>query len=51
MKREIEKMYKRQKSRRIKAVAVCIITFVMTMTVISIFLGNPFPHKENVLFL
>lgn len=51
MKRQIEKMYKIQKNRRIKAVTVSIIVFIITMIVISIFLGNPFPHKGNIVFL
>lgn len=51
MKKQIEEMYKKQRNSRAKAGAICILVFVMTMGIISIFFGNPFPHKGKILLL
>ena len=49
MNKQIEEMYKKQKNRRLKAVVTGIVIYTVMMSGISVFLGNPFPHKENVL--
>lgn len=51
MKELMKKMYEEQKRGRMKAVIVSLsVCFLMT-GIVSIFLGNPFPYKEKVLFL
>lgn len=47
---QIEKMYERQKRGRMKAAIVCVIVYFLMIGIVSLFYGNPFPHKEMVLF-
>ncbi len=47
---QIKRMYERQKRGRIKAVIVCVIVYFLMTGIVSLFYGNPFSHKEVVLF-
>ena len=51
MKEQIEKLYKKQKSGRLKAVVICVITYFAMIGIVSMFLGSPFPHKTQILFM
>lgn len=47
---EIKRMYEKQKAGRVKSVIIFLVVYVLMIGVISLFYGNPFPHKEKVLF-
>ncbi len=51
MKKQIEEIYEKQKSRRVKALVTGLFAYAITMGIVSAFLGSPFPHKENLLIL
>lgn len=46
----IQHAYDRQKYGRIKGVLILLLLYVLMIGIVSLFLGNPFPHRENVLF-
>lgn len=47
---EIKRMYERQKAGRVKSMIIFLVIYVLMIGVISLFYGNPFTHKEEVLF-
>lgn len=47
---EIKRMYERQKAGRVKFVIIFLVIYVLMIGMISLFYGNPFTHKEEVLF-
>ncbi len=47
---QIKRMYERQKRGRMKVVIVCEIVYFLMIGIVSLFYGNPFSHKEVVLF-
>ena len=51
MKEQIEKLYEKYKRGRLKAVIICVIAYFAMMGVVSMFLGSPFPHKTQILFM
>lgn len=51
MKEQIEKLYEKQKSGRLKAVVICVIIYFAMIGIVSMFLGSPFPHKTQILFM
>lgn len=51
MKEQIEKLYEKQKSGRLKAVVICVTTYFAMIGIVSMFLGSPFPHKTQILFM
>lgn len=51
MKEQIVKLYEKQKRGRLKAVGICVITYFAMLGIISMFLGSPFPHKAQILFM
>lgn len=51
MKKQIEEMYIKQKNRQVKAMVMGVLVLFVMMGIVSIFLGNPFPHKEKLLLL
>lgn len=48
---QIKKMFEEQKRGKIKAIIVFLIVYVLMMGFISFFYGNPFPHKEKIVFI
>ena len=51
MKEQIEKLYEKYRRGRLKAVIICVIAYFAMMGVVSMFLGSPFPHKTQILFM
>lgn len=51
MKEQIVKLYEKQKRGRLKAVMVCVVVYFAMMGIVSMFLGSPFPHKTQILFM
>ena len=51
MKERMKKLYEEQKRGRMKAVIISLSACFLMTGIVSIFLGNPFPYKEKVLFL
>ena len=51
MKEQIVKLYEKQKRGQFKAVGICVITYFAMLGIISMFLGSPFPHKTQILFM
>ena len=48
---QIKKLYEREKRGRIRGVVITVLIFFVMMAAVSLFLGNPFPHKvHKVLF-
>lgn len=47
IKKQIQYNYKRMKRGKIKGILLYLIICVVAACIISLFLGNPFPHKEN----
>ena len=50
LKDQIQYAYKRMKHGRIKGFLLCWVIYVFMGGIVSLFLGNPFPHKESVFF-
>lgn len=50
MEQQIEKTYIELKKIRRNVVWVLLLCMALLIVVISIFLGSPFPYKQNVLF-
>ena len=46
LKDQIQYAYKRMKHGRIKGFLLCWVIYVFMGGIVSLFLGNPFPHKE-----
>lgn len=51
MKEQIEKLYEKYRRGRLKVVIICVIAYFAMMGVVSMFLGSPFPHKTQILFM
>lgn len=51
MKEQIEKLYEKYRRGKLKAVIICVIAYFAMMGVVSMFLGSPFPHKTQILFM
>ena len=51
MKEQMKKLYEEQKKGKIKAVLISLLVCFWMTGIVSIFLGNPFPHQEKILFL
>lgn len=47
---QIQHAYNRQKYGRIKGIFLFLVIYVLLIGMISLFLGNPLPHKETVVF-
>ena len=47
---QIQHAYDRQKYGRIKGFFLFLVIYVLLIGMISLFLGNPLPHKETVVF-
>lgn len=50
LKDRMKEIYKHQKRRRRKGVLLSLVLYFLFIGIISIFLGNPLPHKESILF-
>lgn len=51
MKEQIVKLYEKQKRGRLKAVSICVLTYFAMLGIVSMFLGSPFSHKTQILFM
>lgn len=47
---QIQHAYNRQKYGRIKSILIFLVIYILLIGMISLFLGNPLPHKETVVF-
>ena len=50
MEEQIEKIYKKYKHGRMKLIRNMLLIYAALICIVSIFKGNPFPHRETVLF-
>ena len=47
---QIQHAYDRQKKGRTKGFLVLLVVYILMIGIVSLFLGNPIPHKETLLF-
>ena len=47
---QIQRAYDRQKKGRTKGFLVLLVVYILMIGIVSLFLGNPIPHKETLLF-
>lgn len=47
---EIQHAYDRQKYGRTKGFLIFLVIYILMIGIVSLFLGNPLPHKETLLF-
>ena len=48
---QIQRIYERMKHGRVKGYLLCMLIYIFMGGIVSLFLGNPFPHREGILFV
>lgn len=51
MEEKIVNLYEKHKRGRRKNITICVIAYFVMLGIVSMFLGNPFPHKAQILFM
>ncbi len=50
MEEQIKRIYEKQTHGRMKLIGILLLIYAALICIVSIFKGNPFPHRETVLF-